>query len=227
MSVTTSAGFHGLVRCLPVGLLGSDPPSTWRLAADFAALTHGAPEGVLAAADGALFVAAHIAADDVMTALEKGVQWIADGDSPLLERYRTAIADAQQSPGVPALLARHSSDRTAAAALCGALYAAASFPGQEEVLDALSFAAAVPGAGVAATTGALLGALHGVDALPPRELSRLELVWVADILARDLVSELTGSPGGHETMVESEPRVLTMSWQEGTDPSWWHRYPGW
>ncbi|MFG3601064.1 hypothetical protein [Micromonospora chersina] len=84
-----------------------------------------------------------------------------------------------------------------------------------EVRDALTFAASAGTGGHAATVaGALLGAAHGPDALPVDWLSRLELVWVADILARDLVRQVTERPSGTE-------------YTEGTDPRWWDRYPGW
>ena len=61
----------------------------------------------------------------------------------------------------------------------------------------LEFAAQAPaGKTVAAVTGTLLGATHGVDALPVPLLSRCELTWVADTLARDLHTVLTGNPTG-------------------------------
>jgi hypothetical protein len=63
-------------------------------------------------------------------------------------------------------------------------------------------------------TGALPGTAHGVDALPVDLVSRLELGWVADILAHDMVSEFTESPSGSE-------------YAPSEDPTWWNRYPGW
>ncbi|MEU6770188.1 hypothetical protein [Streptomyces sp. NPDC046759] len=62
--------------------------------------------------------------------------------------------------------------------------------------------------------GALLGALHGAEALPVDLISRHELAWVLDTLARDLVVQLTDSPSGGE---------YTAGW----DQYWWDRYPGW
>jgi hypothetical protein len=53
-----------------------------------------------------------------------------------------------------------------------------------------------------------------VDALPVDWVSRLELAWVADTLARDMISEFTDSPSGSE-------------YSEAPDPHWWDRYPGW
>ncbi|WP_196467463.1 hypothetical protein [Planomonospora sp. ID91781] len=82
-------------------------------------------------------------------------------------------------------------------------------------MEALTFAAAAPdGDSVTAVTGALLGALYGVDIWPVELISRLELVWVMDTLARDLALQITESPAGGE-------------YESGEDPFWWDRYPGW
>ena len=125
------------------------------------------------------------------------------------------------------MLAQHANDRTAFSALRGALYVAGSFPQPDQVADALLFASTGPGSGVGAVAGALLGAMHGVDALPPALVSRLDLAWIADSLARDLVSEINDSPGGRPTLTESEPGTQQVGWEEGADSRWWHRYPGW
>lgn len=224
---TGSAGFHGMVRTLPVGLLGSDPPAMADLAADVAALTHGSPDGYLPAAHGALVVAGLAACDDIASGLDDVLLRTAEVESAAVERCSAAVAEGRRVPGDRDVLLRHSPDRTATSALAGALCVAASFPERSRVADAVLFAAQVPGAGTAATTGALLGAVHGPDALPVGVLSRAELAWVADVLARDLVEELTESPGGHERLVETGPGALSFAWQDGSHPDWQHRYPGW
>lgn len=224
---TGSAGFHGLVRTLPVGLLASEPAAMVDLAVDVAALTHGSPEGHVPAADGALLVAALASGEDVVSSLDDGLHRIAEIGSPDVQRYRSAVADGRRTPGDQELVRQHSPDRTAASALAGALYVAASLPGRHQIGDALTFAAGVPGAGTAAITGAFLGAAHGADALPVAALSRVELAWVVDVLARDMVEELTESPGGHETVVETGRGTFSFAWQEGSRPDWQTRYPGW
>ncbi len=226
---TNSMGSHGLIRTLPVSVLGMSPPQTYGMATDVAALTHGHPSGFAAAADSAVVSAAILAGGDLQAGVDQ-VQRLATnaaGEWHAFGAYADATADALMAPGDPALLARHASDRTAFAALRGALYVAGSFPRPEQVLDALTFAARGPGSGVGAVVGALLGAQHGVDALPPGLVSRLELAWVADTLARDLVSEMVDSPGGRESWTESVSGTLVQGWQEGTDPAWHERYPGW
>ncbi|MGW3248242.1 hypothetical protein [Streptomyces sp. NPDC001070] len=79
----------------------------------------------------------------------------------------------------------------------------------------LRFAATAPdGDSVACMTGALLGAAHGAQALPVDLVSRHELAWVLDTLARDLVAQFSDSPSGSEYV-------------PGWDPHRWDRYPGW
>ncbi|MFD3621079.1 hypothetical protein ACFWWT_38835 [Streptomyces sp. NPDC058676] len=112
-------------------------------------------------------------------------------------------------------LAKLAPDATALSALLGGLYVAGSFPGRDQVGAALRFAAMAPdGDSVACVAGALLGAAHGVEALPVDLISRHELAWVLDTLARDLIAQLTDSPSGSE---------YTPGW----DDHWWDRYPGW
>ncbi|MEU2063289.1 hypothetical protein [Streptomyces sp. NPDC013455] len=67
---------------------------------------------------------------------------------------------------------------------------------------------------VACVTGALLGAVHGAEALPAGLVSRHELAWALDTLARDLTAQIDDSPSGSEYI-------------KGWDPNWWDRYPGW
>ncbi|MFF4960202.1 ADP-ribosylglycohydrolase family protein [Streptomyces sp. NPDC001222] len=78
--------------------------------------------------------------------------------------------------------------------MLGGLYVATSFPNRDQVNAALRFAAGAPDSdSVACVTGALLGAAHGAEALPIDLISRHELAWVLDTLARDLVTELIDS----------------------------------
>ena len=69
------------------------------------------------------------------------------------------------------------------------------------------------GRGAATFTGAFLGAVHGVVALPQDLVGRLELGMIADQLARDVVVELEQVPVGGEFAFNA-------------DRWWWHRYPG-
>ncbi|MFF5705116.1 ADP-ribosylglycohydrolase family protein [Streptomyces sp. NPDC012794] len=220
---TRSRGWHAVGRTLPLALWGdARSPKYVRLRnhplREVAALTHGDP-GAQWAAVCATALAAHClvaeslrgAAGDALAALG-GVEDLPRAELGLLAG---ALAGAAAHPGDPARLARLAPDPTAWSAVLGGLYAAASFPERGEVERALRFAAGAPdGEAVACVAGALLGAVHGARALPVGLVSRHELAWVLDTLARDLLSELRESPGGGE-------------YEKGWDPYWLHRYPGW
>jgi len=45
-------------------------------------------------------------------------------------------------------------------------------------------------------------------------VSRLELAWIADVLAQDLISQYVDNPAGSD-------------YEPAADPTWWNRYPGW
>jgi ADP-ribosylglycohydrolase len=215
--VGTSVGAHACTRALPVGLF-SPLPIAVELAAEITALTH-CGEAIVAAAIGAgtvrmigeghrLEQAYVLARSRVDLAVRPQVV----ADVPILYE---ALKAAGENPGDLAQIRKLASNATALSALAGGLYAAASFTDRGDVRQALCFAASAGDGGHAATVaGALLGALHGPDALPVDWLSRAELVWVADTLARDVVAEITQHPSGGE-------------YSEGTDPYWYERYPGW
>ncbi|QTE02154.1 ADP-ribosylglycohydrolase family protein [Streptomyces cyanogenus] len=224
---TPSRGCHALTRTLPVAVAG---PHWSEQAGEFAALTHGDPAARSAAVQAAVLLqhaltaprpdgpgdpAEHLA----RTALETGIAALPAGPAPgsdgEQERLHAAFRSALDRPAEPALLARLAPEASAPSALLGGLYTAASFPGRDRFRAALEFAAGAPDPGsVACVTGALLGAVHGAEALPVDLVSRHELGWVLDTLARDLLAQIEDSPGGSEYV-------------PGWDPHWWDRYPGW
>ncbi|MFF4960985.1 ADP-ribosylglycohydrolase family protein [Streptomyces sp. NPDC001222] len=221
---TASRGCHALTRTLPVAVAvaGTDRAYWAGQARQFATLTHGDPVAHSAAAHAAVLVSYCLTAagerPEVRQALRDGVRALTRTDALTgseLEQLEAALSQAADHPADPGRLARLAPDATAPSALLGGLYVAASFPDRAEVGAALRFAAGAPdGDSVACVAGALLGALHGAEALPVDLISRHELAWVLDTLARDLVAQLTDSPSGGE---------YTAGW----DPHWWDRYPGW
>lgn len=218
-SATNSDGCQGLIRSLPIAVVGSEGKQQWsaELARDTAALTHGNPFALAIAAAGAVILGHCLGGDDTRRAMESG-----------MAEARTYLADAPDGSALPeamnagfqvprrlGLLRQLAPASTSAAAMKGGLYVAASFPERADVSEALAFAALAPhGKSVAAVTGALLGAVHGASALPVDLVSRLELAWVVDTLARDVVIELMDSPGG-------------SAYSPARDKTWWDRYPGW
>ncbi|MEU0677973.1 ADP-ribosylglycohydrolase family protein [Streptomyces sp. NPDC006172] len=231
---TTSRGCHALTRGLPAAVVGtrangSEVSAYW--AREIAALTHGDPAAQSAAAHAAV-LARHCLTSGPLTranvfggqsqvrqALLEGVLALVDADPGATaderDRLHAVLQQADEHPGEAARLAHLAPDATAPSALLGGLYVAASFPDRDQVEAALRFAAQAPdGDSVACVAGALLGAAHGAEALPVDLVSRHELAWVLDTLARDLVAQLTDSPSGGEYV-------------SGWDPLWQVRYPGW
>ena len=231
---TASTGAHALTRTWPVGLLPVADVAT--LAADLAALTH-TGEAVAAAAVGAGIIralsaggAGAMAAGDADEALAGAVDAALRPAValPVVRRVRKAVDAAAADPASETVLCRLAPDLTAVSALAGAVYVAMSMPGSRQVADALTLAARAPGAcDVAASVGAILGAVHGVSALPVQLVSRLELVWVTDVLARDLVQQLSSTLDGRGASAGTEPGAAAAGAEPRPEPDWLDRYPGW
>ncbi|MGA5191261.1 ADP-ribosylglycohydrolase family protein [Streptomyces griseoincarnatus] len=223
-----SRGCHSLTRALPISAIGKEGAA---LAGETAALTHGD------AAAWSATVRATALLHHCLTNSPEEAHPPVTADQPVREALRTGIAvlpplgrgdvgnehdhlitvfrHAVEQPADAGVLARLAPDATAPSALYGGLYAALSFPHRAGFATALRFAAGAPdGDSVACVTGALLGAVHGIEALPVDLVSRHELSWVLDTLARDLLLQTLDSPSGSEYV-------------EGWDPHWWSRYPGW
>ncbi|WP_245685594.1 ADP-ribosylglycohydrolase family protein, partial [Streptomyces yerevanensis] len=208
---TTSRGCHALTRTLPIAVVGAAFGSEQFVlsAREFAALTHGDLAAQSAAAHAAVLVSHCLtstpemqdsllfgAKAQVQQALMNGIHALCDNDRGLTADERkqliTTFLQADDQPADPGRLAKLAPDATAPSALLGGLYVAASFPEPAQVHAALRFAAGAPdGDSVACVAGALLGAAHGVEALPVDLISRHELAWVLDTLARDLVAQFT------------------------------------
>ncbi|MFF3468225.1 ADP-ribosylglycohydrolase family protein [Streptomyces sp. NPDC002619] len=218
---TTSRGCHALTRTLPlaVAVAGRDPGYWVRQAREIAALTHGDRAAQSAAAHATVLLSHCLTGERVQDTLQAGLSALPSLDEDLTDtehsQLTAALRQGQDHPADARRLARLAPDATAPSALLGGLYVAASFPDRADLGAALRFAAEAPdGDSVACVTGALLGAVHGAEALPIDLVSRHELAWVLDTLARDLVAQLTDRPGGTE---------YTSGW----DRHWWNRYPGW
>jgi ADP-ribosylglycohydrolase len=206
--VGASLGAHALTRSLPVGLAAGWLAEPTRIAREIAVTTH-----ALAAADIAALgtsILLHLAQGQP---LDHAVDHAQSEDAARV--LDSASSSARSHPSDPAVMRQLAPDTRASSALAAGIYVAASFPHPAQIRDALLFAADTRDGGhVAAVTGALLGTAHGADALPVDLVSRLELAWVADVLAHDMISEFTKSPSGTE-------------YAPANDPTWRNRYPGW
>lgn len=194
----TSRGHHALTRLLPAA---SAPFLDDEHVRELATAAHGSATAIEAAAVGIAAVRAALTASSMREVFEQIgrsplLDGVLDADMPLADLGRSHSARSALRGGVA--IAVRCTDGSPAA-----------------VHSALRSArdARVPAA-VGPVAGALLGALHGVEALPVDLVSRLELGWVVDTLARDLVSQDLDHPGG-------------SGYTAAPDPHWWARYPGW
>jgi hypothetical protein len=206
--VGTSVGAHALTRGLPVGLAAgwlAEPAGTAR---EMAATTHAVAAADIAALGASIMV--NLAQGHRIDEAVHHAERVCAAGTP-----GSVLSAARSHPAQTVVLRQLAPDARAGSALAGGVYVATSFPEPAQIRDALLFAADAGDGGHAATVaGAFLGAAHGSDALPVDLVSRLELAWVADVLAHDMISEFTESPSG----TEHTP---------ATDPTWWNRYPGW
>ena len=228
----SSAGCQAMLRILPVApmaliqyVYGGDRPDPAEARTDaeawarnLALLTHddGQRQNASALVTQVL-VEALTATDDLKWAIKRATY---DLDYPVNADVHGALSAGFQAPCVPQTLERLAPDKTSWSALAGGLYVALSFPDEDTITEAIEFAGWAPdGDSVAAVAGAILGARHGYEALPPKWLSRLELGWVMDRLACDLSAELTERQGGTAWKDDyGDLRAL--------DPWWDTKYPG-
>ncbi|PFG18530.1 ADP-ribosylglycohydrolase family protein [Serinibacter salmoneus] len=189
---STSTGCQALVRSLPFAAWNRPGPEALKASCAF---SH-APAAGYAAQVACEVLRVALRSDTVERAVARAHELI--GNLAILAQVREAAARQVRSTE---RLAEMAPDASSWSALQGGVYAALSYPGPDEVLRALRFAATAPdGDSVAAVAGALLGAVHGVAALPRRLQDHLPVGWVADTLARDLVRLNTA--GGMSVIAE-------------------------
>ncbi|WP_432558128.1 ADP-ribosylglycohydrolase family protein [Granulicoccus sp. GXG6511] len=199
---TSSALFRTLPIAASSVVAGPDVVAGW--CATATGLTHGHPEAWSAAALMGVLVGSHLtevfrsgpwARIDALTT----INWFFSDmpEHPMAEMLRPGLTDAAWSP---ATLARLSPDDSTAAVLAGSLYLFEHFRDERpSAIRALAARAAAPHA-VASLTSALIGLERGPGGLDSRELSRHELSWVLDALARDYCVTLWSPPAHHGEM---------------------------
>lgn len=224
-----SEGCQGMLRTLPVAALVGPRNHDGRTACPnldhldhyargVATLTHGGSRNY---STGGLSVSLLAECLRGQTGVVAACQTVADRwvDEMIRDRITEAHTAARSTPCLPDILARLAPDKTSLSALAGGIYVALSFPDRDTVSEALEFAGWAPdGDSVAATAGALLGAVHGVEVLPVPLVSRLELGWVTDTLARDLALQVTTNQAGDGWKGDG--------YEDPADPYWDVRYPG-
>ena len=192
-----SKGCGGVMRMAPVGLFtagwegaGPDPARrAFELGCDFAALTHGHPAGQHPAGVLAVLVLHLVRGATLPEALAEARRLLAEAPDHgvTLAAIDLAATLASQAGDPDDHLRQLGEGWVAEEALAIALYCALRAQTLEEgVMLAVNLTGDSDSTG--AIAGNLLGALHGVDAIPGRWLAPLELRGVIEDVADDLLS---------------------------------------
>lgn len=196
-----SKGCGGLMRVAPVGLFeasaaqpgasGSSGPSAIDLGCETAALTHGHRTGILAAGLFADIISRLLQGASLPGAIERGRTVLRQrpGHEEVETSVRRACELAAQPADPTAIPEALGAGWVAEEALAISLYVALVAPDLASgVMLAASHGSSGEGNSTATLVGQLLGAIHGLDAIPPHWLSDLELRGVIEEVADDLAS---------------------------------------
>ena len=221
----TSKGCGGVMRSAPFGLMRINDPAG--LAVECAALTHGHPTGQLASGALAVIIEALVGGRQLGAAVAAAGEWLEHdprSDEPLAA-LRAAIKAAREHTPSYSVVQSLGEGWIAEEALAIGVYAALAYPEFDQVRQALSLA--VSHGGDSDSTGAIcgniLGALHGVEALPSDLLDHLEGRATIEQIADDLWVFAETPERLQTSVVGSDGRVGFPE----PDPQWWERYPGW
>ena len=176
-----SKGCGTVMRSAPFGLVLSwTPEQAYDYAAQSAAITHGHPTAHVAAGALAMLVRLLVTGQPLSSAVAVMLRHVVREESD--GRTETSAALYKAANPVDGWTLSHQSVDTlgegwvAEEALAIAVYCALRFPGRDQVEDALVFA--VTHSGDSDSTGSIcgniLGALHGVDAIPDRWRNAVE-----------------------------------------------------
>ena len=180
-----SKGCGGVMRIAPVGLAWTDDP--FRFGCEVAALTHGHPSGQLASGCLAQIIHEIVVGTDLDTAVERAMTELArhPEHDETLRALERAEAFAVMGGGTPEEVEALGGGWVAEEALAIAVFCAQVAPDLESALR-LAVTHSGDSDSTGCITGHILGALHGVEAIPKRWLDQLELVDLVDRVAHDL-----------------------------------------
>ncbi len=203
-----SKGCGGIMRVAPCGIIhAGQPAAAFLLGLQCARLTHGHPTGYLSAGVFAAVIAEALAGKSLQDAIGAARTILTEHSSheetlqALDMALKLARVGATPDSAIPAL----GEGWIAEEALAIALYCALTAGSLEEgVVAAVNITGDSDSTG--AITGNLLGAIHGMAAVPARWLAPLELRDVIETVAHDLVAI---------------PEFGAVD----ADPAWLNRYP--
>ncbi len=173
--VNESTEVSGLLRTAPVGL-AFPPGMAFREGADYAALTHGHPSSYYAAGFLAEVIAHIIEGRSLQDAVELSIEQLVafDNHEDLLQHMEAAlelfISQAPAEESIPELGKGVTAAEVLSISVYGSLKHAFEFA--EGVQASVNHSGASPSSGMA--TGAILGALLGLEAIPDKWSSSVE-----------------------------------------------------
>ncbi|MDB5757701.1 MAG: ADP-ribosylglycohydrolase family protein [Burkholderia sp.] len=191
-----SKGCGGIMRVAPCGIVHVDQPlQAFNLGSASARLTHGHPTGYLAAGVFAAVIAGLVAGKSLEKAADTARQILVGfpDHGETLQAINMAVRMAAHGEAPDRAIPVLGEGWVAEEALGISLYCALIAESLEEgVIMAVNITGDSDSTG--AITGNLLGALHGVSAIPARWLESLEIKNVIETVASDLVRvpHLTG-----------------------------------
>jgi ADP-ribosylglycohydrolase len=203
-----SKGCGGIMRVAPCGIIhAGQPEAAFQLGLQCAKLTHGHPTGYLSAGVFAAVIAEVLTGQPLQDAIGTA-RTILTGypdHEETLQAIDMALMMARDGEAPDRAIPALGEGWIAEEALAIALYCALTASNLEEgVVAAVNITGDSDSTG--AITGNLLGAMHGMTAVPPRWLATLELKEVIGTMARDLVA-------------------IPDFGAADTDPAWLKRYP--
>ncbi len=187
----TEKGPGALVRTLPVGLAFSDAQKAFDTGCETAAITHGHADAILSSGLFAALISQVIAGQPLSWALTASLNLLKtkQNHAVLLDTLEKAVSLSASADPVPNTIETHFGDKTAANTLAAGLFSALCHPKDlnRGLLLSVNHAGNISETG--AVTGAILGALQGIKAVPGQFLDNLELKDVILELARDLYDQ--------------------------------------
>lgn len=198
-----SKGCGGVMRMAPAGLV--QDADSFELGCDLAALTHGHPSGYLAAGAFAAIIRELIEGRSLLEAVETAMARLATCRSHEECTAALRAALAQWNAGSPSAerMGRLGKGWVAEEALAIGVYCALAAGDDFSAGVRLAVNHGGDSDSTGAIAGNLLGAAHGVEAIPRRWLDKLELREEIEAVADDM-----------------------LTWFRD-DEAWWRRYPGW
>ena len=189
--INNSKGCGGVMRMAPVGLAYDDPEKAFHFGCKLAAITHGHPTGYLAAGTFAALISLIISGYPLTDAIEDSILIlkIDKNHEETLRAIGNAIDIVGKQTPEPEVIREIGAGWIAEEALAIGLYCSlvAADDFKKGVLLSVNHSGDCDSTG--SITGNILGALYGIDIIPEKWLTELELKELIDETAGDLFDQ--------------------------------------